>query len=101
MKQVESMLIELKEFIEKKKSQGVEVETIHAYVCDYEAENDSEVDVYYVNVKACYSFGEQETFNDGLTFEKLEECQSHISYVSNELIEKGYGELLLVDIEAS
>ena len=99
MKQVKVMLDELKKFIDKKNSQGVEVTTIHAYVCDYKAENDSEVDVYYVNVKACYSFGEQETFSDGLTFEKLEECQSHISYISNELIKKGYGELLLVDKE--
>lgn len=101
MKQVESMLHELKEFIEKKNSQGVEITTIHAYVCHYEAENDEVMDEYYVNVKVCYSFDEQETFHDGLIFEKLEECQSHISYVSNELIKIGYGELLLVDIEAN
>ena len=99
MKQVEDMLVELKDFIDKKNNQDVEVTTIHAYVCHYEAENDEVMDEYYVNVKACYSFGEQETFHDGLIFEKLEECQSHISYVSDELIKKGYGELLLVDIE--
>lgn len=96
---VNNLLSELNQFIDMKTDQNVEVTTIHAYVCSYEAENDTEVDVYYVNVKACHSFAEQETFCDNMIFENLEDCQNHIFYIENKLIENGYEDLLLVDKE--
>ena len=95
---VNNMLIELKDVVDRLKAKQIKHDVIHTYVFHYEADSDNENDVYYVNVKVCYSSGEQDTVCDGMTFEKLDDCQSHIKYVESKLIESGYGDDLLVDV---
>lgn len=96
---IEKLVLEVKDFIHALARKQIKASTIHVYVFHYEAENEYEFDKYLVNVKVCYSDGEQNTFFDGFTFTDLKACQSHLRMIEKQLISNGFEDLLLIDIE--